>query len=456
MRITMQRLPLLIHTAYEELLERSAVADFEEAFADAGAFTPKTIKGRRYWYFQPSTSEGRKQRYVGPETDALLQKIGKHRSWQDDRRERRALVSTLLRTAGVPRPNDEIGNIVATLARSGLFQRRSVLIGTVAYHTYALMLGVKLADAALMTDDIDIAQDYAVSLALEDEAPPILPELQKADPEFRSVPSIRTPYSVAYKSPRLRVDLLTSNRGSDTDQPVYLPALGSDALPLRFIDFLIRDPVPAVLLHGEGIYLLAPSPARYAIQKLIVSGRRKISPAKGRKDLQQAESLLEALAQIRADELSETWEEAWERGEAWRAGMTSGLAKVSSISRDATLRVIGKPRSILNAKPPAFIEARPIYDFDRDIAVLSAEFADQRLSLAISREALEDWFGADGADKEGRVVIVQKNRTEIEALMAQKYLHWAVEKAETLLVRTEDVPRLRSEISKQKKKKRKP
>ena len=115
----MQKLPLLIHTAYAELIERCATADFEHSFSEPGAFTPKTIKGRRYWYFQSSTQEGRKQRYVGPETEELLARIARHRQWQDDRRERRALVSTLLRTAGVPRPNAEMGTVVAALARSG-------------------------------------------------------------------------------------------------------------------------------------------------------------------------------------------------------------------------------------------------------------------------------------------------------------------------------------------------
>src|SRR5258708_5002213 len=83
--------PLVAQTTYAELLERCANAAFNEAFAEEGAFTPKTIKGRRYWYFQAGSGSTRAQRYVGPETPELLERIAPHREVRDDERERRAL-----------------------------------------------------------------------------------------------------------------------------------------------------------------------------------------------------------------------------------------------------------------------------------------------------------------------------------------------------------------------------
>ena len=56
--------------------------------------------------------------------------------------------------------------------------------------------------------------------------------------------------------------------------PKSYPRLNTDAQPLRFLDFLIRDPEPTVILHGPGIYVHVPAPARYAVHKLIVSHRR--------------------------------------------------------------------------------------------------------------------------------------------------------------------------------------
>jgi len=53
-----------------------------------------------------------------------------------------------------------------------------------------------------------------------------------------------------------QVEFLTPNRGPDDHEgkPVRMPALGgAAALPLRFLDFLIYQPIRAVLLHGAGV-----------------------------------------------------------------------------------------------------------------------------------------------------------------------------------------------------------
>src|SRR6266849_1581842 len=123
---------LVVQTTYAELLERCATTAFGEAFPENGVFTSKTIKGRRYWYFQMPSGEGRVQRYVGPETPELVERISHHKEARDDERERRALVSTLVRSFGLPRPVPEIGNIIAALAKAGIFRLRGVLVGTVA------------------------------------------------------------------------------------------------------------------------------------------------------------------------------------------------------------------------------------------------------------------------------------------------------------------------------------
>lgn len=59
---------LVLQTTYAELLERCTNAAFDDAFAEDGAFIAKTVKARKYWYFQTGAGEDRSQRYVGPET----------------------------------------------------------------------------------------------------------------------------------------------------------------------------------------------------------------------------------------------------------------------------------------------------------------------------------------------------------------------------------------------------
>jgi hypothetical protein len=78
-----------------------------------------------------------------------------------------------------------------------------------------------------------------------------------------------------------------------------MPALGGAAAePLRFLDFLIRDPVRSILLHNAGVSVVVPDPARYAVHKLMVAGRRQNDAggkAKSEKDLRQAAILFEVL-----------------------------------------------------------------------------------------------------------------------------------------------------------------
>lgn len=76
---------LVVQTVYAELLDRFATTPFGEAFAEAGRFISKLVKGRRYWYFQSTTETGRHQKYVGPETTQLLLRIA-HLDWPLDQR----------------------------------------------------------------------------------------------------------------------------------------------------------------------------------------------------------------------------------------------------------------------------------------------------------------------------------------------------------------------------------
>ena len=62
------------------------------------------------------------------------------------------------------------------------------------------------------------------------------------------------------------VEILTPNRGPDRDQPIALPALGVRARPLRFLDFLLAEAIPAAVPYRYGVLVNVPQPARYAVQ----------------------------------------------------------------------------------------------------------------------------------------------------------------------------------------------
>jgi hypothetical protein len=435
---------LIVQTTYAELLERCTAAAFGEAHPDDGSFTSKAIKGRRYWYFQTASAEGRSQQYIGPETPELLDRIAQHKQARDDERERRALVSTLVRSLGLLPPIPQIGEVVAALAGSGVFRVRSVLIGTVAYQVYPAMLGIRLPGALLQTSDIDVAQFTSVSIATGDETPSMIQVLKSADKSFREIPNIsgHGPATSYIAKGGVRVDFVTPNEGSDTDAPQLLPALKTSAQPLRFLDFLIRDPAPAVVLHASGIYVHVPAPERYAVHKLILSLYRPAAIAKRDKDLRQAERLIEALVERRPGELKDVWEEAYERGPHWRKFLLEGMRNLAPNARDLLLRILGRSREIVPGLDLTFNGPTAHYDFRRDTVTFVGAALGSPVQCAVSREALDDHFGTDGLDHTRRVESFQKSRSKIERLARRKYLSWPVEEPGYVLVGTVDVERL--------------
>ena len=435
---------LVAQTTYAELLERCEARSFNQAFSADGTFSPKTIKDRRYWYFQTSTALGRVQQYVGPETPELLERIEHHRQARDDDRERRALVSALTRSYGFPAPIAPIGDVVAGLARAGVFRLRGVLVGTVAYQSYPAILGVKLSNQLLQTNDVDIAQFTSISVAVGDKTPPMIEILRGIDKTFREVPhSAGSRYTTSYIGKGgLRVDFVTPNEGPDTDRPQSLPAFKTDAQPLRYLDFLIHEPVRAVMLHGSGIFVYVPAPERFAVHKLILARERPPGVMKREKDAAQAGALIMALSEKRPDDLRLAWEEAYERGPQWRKLLLGGMKQLPPEARDSLLKLVKRPREILPGIALAFPDPLARYDSNREVVRFIGEALGHSVRCAVSREALEDHFGANGQDKEGRLASFHLNRSKVERMIKTKYLSWPVEDPETVLLKTMDVEEL--------------
>lgn len=377
-----------------------------------------------------------------------MSRISSHKKARDDERERRALVSTLTRSFGLPSPISRVGDILLSLERAGIFRLDSALVGTVAYQTYSAMLGIRLSSALLQTSDIDIAQFTDVSVPVGEATAPMLQILKSVDASFREVPHLAGhEFSTSYRAAGgLRVDFLTPNLGADTNTPRSLPILQTSAQPLRFLDFLIREPERAVVLHGPGILVRVPTPERYAAHKLIVSLRRSVAVGKRDKDLQQAQALIEALSERRPKELKLVWEEAFARGRNWRGLLLEALSHLSGLSRDLLLKALDNLRKIVPGLELAFHNPPVRYDSGRDIVAFDGEALGSKVECAVSREALDEHFGANGLDRRGRLEAFQKNRSAIERLLRAKYLTWPIEEAETVVLKSADVEKLRQEL----------
>lgn len=347
----MREIGFAYRTIYAELLQQSLDAAFDADFGENGNFVTVPVKGRDYWYFDPAGRGATKRRYVGPADDPeVSRRVEEFKRHKDDVRGRRKLVSTLLREAGLLAPEKLTGDIVEALAAAGLFRLRAVLVGTVAFQTYSAVLGVRLPSASMQTGDADFAQFHAISAAVEDSLPPMLQTLRQVDPTFREIPhhSDRRYTTRFQNATHYQVEFLTPNTGSSANDggPSPMPALGgASAQPLRFLDYLIHEPIRAVLLHKSGIPILVPAPERFAIHKLIVASRRMndvVGHAKREKDVVQSGLLIEALAITRRQsDLASALAEAWERGKAWQDAIRVGfgyLPKKRRVTADLALR----------------------------------------------------------------------------------------------------------------------
>jgi hypothetical protein len=350
----MSDIALATQTMFAELLQRCLDAEFDEQFHERGNFRRRKKGHRYYWYFQWD-AEGRKhERYAGPVTDKdITDRVSRFESIKADFRQRRELVRALV-AAGLQPPIPPTGEIVEAMWKAGFFRLRGVLVGTVAYGCYSGLLGVRLAAAALRTEDADFAQFWGISENIGESTPAPLEILRAVDPTFREMPNISDPFVTSryVNKARFKVEFLKPNRGSSKyqEKPARMKSLGgAGAHPLRHLDYLIHLPERSVMLHGGGVPVSIPRAERYAVHKLIVAVERQ-DQAKARKDIDQADQLIRALQSRRPLELAEAWQTAWDAGDRWRAKLQSGRERLSRPANDALAAVIERAETLQRAR----------------------------------------------------------------------------------------------------------
>ncbi len=313
-----QRIPESNLTLYSELLDQSIQAAASEAAngVPLGSFTSKKIKGRTYWYLQRSRGEGKHQAYLGPDSPALHEWMEKARASASEikvDRENLARLSKMLVSGGAIHEPAALLMALRLLADSRVFQLGGILVGTLAFRLFANALGVKFARSALQTQDLDIAHDPAIGVALARESEPVDLDhsIGSAGMDFHPVPPLdpkRPSTSFKVRGRDLRIDFLTPMHGPDSHEPVYLPAFGLSAQPLRHLGYLLDPIIQAVALGSAPVLVNLPEPARFALHKLWTSTRRPATfQAKARKDLVQASQLIEILLDDRPGDLVDAW-----------------------------------------------------------------------------------------------------------------------------------------------------
>ena len=314
----MKLIPLNLLTLYADLAQNVTVDTLDRA-----TISRRHVGGQRRLYADIRRSDSREQIYLGTTGDAEAERKAElYKQGSADAKIRRKTVA-ILKSAGIGGPDIATGQVIEALARGQLFDRGAVLIGTVAFQTFAPVVGAYLPVAAQMTQDADLA---ATRLAIQHLAKGVHvgDMLTNADETFapRFSQTDKLPRRFQSAKTGLVVELLTTRGRSDG--PVQIPSLGCAAIPLRFMEYLLEDPIEAVALYGPGVRIKVPDPARYAVHKLIVHQVRN-NPIKAQKDLVQAKELIEVYRARDPAHLDDMIEDAARRGRTWAKLVRDGL-----------------------------------------------------------------------------------------------------------------------------------
>ncbi len=232
---------------------------------------------------------------------------------------RRKLVSTLL-ASGANAPDNPTARTIELLDAIGCFAfQKSILVGSHAFNAIGNNLGVTW-DAGFETKDIDLGRMVKVSTSPSHKTTEIL---LKAG--FRQVPQLNRkhpPTNFVHKKNGMKIDFLTPMIGKPDHTPARLHGTDIHAEPIRFMDYLIKEPQEAVILTRNGVLVSVPQSARYALHKCIIYQYRR-DDAKRQKDLLQAQSILTVLEERMPHLIMEAWNDL-----AWQEKAMTGISEL--------------------------------------------------------------------------------------------------------------------------------
>jgi hypothetical protein len=323
-------LSLSAQTAYAQLFDAAQSIELTRSVANLrGSFASKKVKGNTYWYFQYTDVSGRlRQIYVGPDSPQVHDLLRKHESGGEPNRAIRSLVTAAiaLRCEPVLLPHFRV---IRRLADYGFFSAGGVLVGTHAFLAYGNMLGVRWGDAS-RTQDVDFAhagKHMAIALPgnLEIDTHAAIESLEAG---FIPVTGIAGRVGGSYLNPRdpeFQLDFLTPLHRA-RNEPYEHPQLRLTLQPLKFMEYLLEDVQQAVLFCAEGAVIAnVPSPARYALHKLLVFAERTAARRpKANKDLRQSVALLSLFRAASEWNIDEAWKNLIRRGPSWRQRAKQG------------------------------------------------------------------------------------------------------------------------------------
>lgn len=322
----MRAIPLNLMTLYADLLQSIEMGD--------GPPGSIAIKRKKYVYVTRKDGSARIETYLGAVGDPNVQLEVERAKHAAERAKSLRNTVTLLKGGRFPAPSLVLGRILEVLANAGLFKRGMTLVGTGAYQTYAGVTGYYLPSATYATNDADLSVAEFVPAEKEEDIESIL---RRANPTFKPVWHADDKLPKAFRSSDgFTVDILT--RKGRGEGPVLVKALGCAAVPLSFQEFPVEETIETVALYGAGVLVRVPTPARFAVHKLIVAQRRKATEvAKKQKDLRQAQELLDILLASDEATFQDVLDGARDRGKSWKTAINASLKEIGREARQGVL-----------------------------------------------------------------------------------------------------------------------
>lgn len=288
--------------------------------------------------------------YAGEERDTVVGKATKELALRVEqvmvRRKHRTTLAAAASAAGAVECDRKSWSIMKQLYETGLFDFGGIVVGTNAFLAMQNMLGIRWPEgtdtfSVCQTMDMDVTWSkqtkLVVPMDLSDRFASLLRNLG-LEPQFSTAAKNGTPVYTDASGYSLEILVPEVGRPGPTIVPVK--DIGSHAQSLRFLDFLVKDPIEAVILRGaSAIKIRIPRPERYAVHKIALSDMRE-NPHKKQKDIEQAGTLLHVLISADPDLVATTYKEFENRGPAWRKRLASGFNKLPADSRDLFKKVL--------------------------------------------------------------------------------------------------------------------
>lgn len=168
-----------------------------------------------------------------------------------------------------------IRKVLKVFDENHLWDEGVELIGSWCFHLYQRHLGVKVYPFRTLDVDFLIPYPYKGKTRIK---------LVKKLKELGFKHDFKSDGSIYLWSAELKIEFIIPERGRGFINPPIVKQLSLKAIPLRYVDILLEDPI---YVKEGGVKVLVPNPAAFCLQKLLIVSKRK-KPEKKLKDLEQA------------------------------------------------------------------------------------------------------------------------------------------------------------------------